>query len=151
MSNVSNRATAMPAALVAVSVGLGISAVIRVWFARYGIHAGLWGISDCSQGGCHGVRWDDVHGIDFDIVLSGYAATVSALFTAVLGGLTGIARIGGQRGPIKPALTTSTIALAAIAYFVIRMLIDGKLDIAWGVVPGLGCALATAILLRRRA
>lgn len=140
----------MPTALIAVSLGLGVMAIVRSWFGEGGVHAGLWGVNVCNGSGCRGVRWDDVANADFDLILAGYAGAAAAIVTAVLGVLTGVARLNGQRGPIKPALTASTIAIAAIAYFVIRMVIDNA-PLDWGSGVGVGCAIATAVLLRRRA
>lgn len=140
----------MPTALIVVSLGLGVMAIVRAWFGGGGVHAGLWGAEACNGSGCSGARWDNIPGADFDLILAGYAGAAAAIATAVLGVLTGVARLGGQRGPIKPALTTSTIALVAIAYFVIRMIIDNA-PLDWGTFVGAGCAIATSVLLRRRA
>ena len=128
------------------AVGLGLTAVLRVWFSRYGVSVGLWGVEVCS-GGCHGVRWDNVPGTDFDIIVAGYTATVSGLLAAVLGGAT---VIGGGAAALRWARLASGIALAAIGWFVLRFLIDGKLGLDWGVVVGTVSAVGLYVLLRRK-
>jgi hypothetical protein len=129
------------------AIGLGITAVARVWFSSFGVSAGLWGI----EAGGQGVRWDNVPGVDFDLILAGYTATVSGLVAAVLCGVIAITSMGSHPVDATRAARFSThLALAAIAWFVIRFLMDGKLGVDWGLFVGVASVVVLAAMLRRR-
>jgi hypothetical protein len=128
------------------AIGLGITAVARVWFSGGGVSAGLWGL----EGGGRSVRWDDVRGIDFDIILAGYTGTVTALVAAVLAGVIALTSMGNNPvRPIRQALIATTIAFAAIAWFSIRLLME-NFPVDWGLFVGVGSVAGLHILLRRQ-
>jgi hypothetical protein len=130
------------------SIGLGITAVARVWFSSLGIYAGLWGV----DAGGHGIRWDDVRGMDFDIVVAGYTATVSSVIAAILCGVIALTSMGRNAvRPIRQARLATTVALASISWFVVRFLMDSKLGVDWGLFVGVASVLGLYVLLRRRA
>jgi len=140
-----NRNTA--SLMLVCAIGLGITAVARVWFSQFGVSAGLWGI----DAGGHGVRWDDVPGIDFDIILAGYTATASSAIAAILCGVIALTSMG--RNPVRPlrqARIAVTVAVVSIAWFVIRFLMDGKLGVDWGLFVGVASVVGLHVLLRRR-
>ena len=136
--------------LVVCALVIGATSLMRAWFSAHGVSVGLWGIESCSSG-CHGTRWDDVGGTDFDIIVAGYVGTVAGVLAALTMAMVGTLAAGssGERGPLPAARTLLNLALAASAYFVIRFLIDGNLGLDWAAVVGPAAMIAGVVLLRR--
>jgi hypothetical protein len=116
---------------------LVVGALVRMWFSARQVSAGLWGVEVCDRG-CHGVRWDNIRGADFDLILAGYVGTAASLVGAVLCGIVAVNQLGGTRGPVRQARLVVSIALVAMLWFVARMLIDNAdFDVLGVLVPGL--------------
>ena len=128
------------------AVGLGVTAIVRAWFSAHGVSAGLWGV----EAGGRGVRWDNVPGIDFDIIVSGYTATASGVLAAIICGAIALATMSGRATRSVPAARFATsLALISIGWFVIRILMDSKLGVDWGLFVGTASAIGLAYSLRR--
>jgi hypothetical protein len=136
--------------LVLCGLVLAATSVMRDWFSQGPVSAGLWGI-DCSGNACHSARWDDVGGTDFDIVVAGYLGTVAALLAGVLMLVCGVLAAGssGERGPVRHARMMAYVAIAAIAWFMLRLQMDGHLGLDWAAVAGPIAAIGGALMLRR--
>jgi hypothetical protein len=122
---------------------LAITAIVRAWFESGAVKMGLWGI----DAGGHGIRWDNVAGAQDDHYLAGYVACAAALAGAAL---ASAAVLG------KPALATRarqllTIAIVAIAYFLVRAFADGvpSPQLSWAAVLGPAAAVGLRWALRR--
>lgn len=116
--------------LLVAAVALAASAIARAWFSVAGVAMGTWGVEICDHG-CYGVRWDNVGDTSFDIVLSGYTATIAGLLGALLV-VIGLVR------PANRAATRHVLQLAFVAmlYFATRGLITGGMTLGWAVVVG---------------
>ena len=116
--------------LVISAVLVALTAVMRAWFSAPGVDAGLWGVDVLG----HGTRWDNVPGAQDDMYLAGYLACAAALVGAAA---TLVFVATGSAA--KLARITLTVALAGMAYFVLR---GYALD---GLSNGIGLGWATFV------
>ena len=138
-------------ALLGISLALVITALVRAWFSAPHMSLGLWGAEVCLHG-CRGIRWDDVGGIDFDIVVAGYLATAALLAAAVTLGIRAVALINGRRpSPSPRAGQLLVVGMVAVAWFTLRILLEGKADPDWALFVGSAALVAGHTLVRRRA
>jgi hypothetical protein len=124
---------------------IALTAIVRAWFTAQGVSIGLWGVEVCDHG-CRGIRWDNVPGAQDDLYLMAYAAFAAMLVGA--GALVGVAL--GNPAAVRVARFALTLALAAMAFFIVRALIlDGldHVDIGWALVVGPAATLAARQLL----
>jgi len=125
-----------------------VTALVRAWFSAPDMSMGLWGVELCDHG-CHGVRLDDVAGLDGDVVLAGYAGTVAMLLAGGAVALCGLAWMRGGRGPVRAARGLLVAALVGAGWFSLRILVDGHLDLGWALFVGPGAAVAALVALAR--
>jgi hypothetical protein len=135
--------------LIGLAAVIALTAILRAWFTAQGVSIGLWGVEACDHG-CRGIRWDDVPGAQDDLYIMGYAAFA----TMLVGAAALVAFALGNAAAARVARFALTLALAAIAFFVVRALIlDGlsHVDIGWALIVGPAATLAARLLLPQRA
>jgi hypothetical protein len=131
--------------LVGLSAAIVLTALVRAWFSTHGVSIGLWGIEVCDHG-CHGIRWDNVPGAEDDMYLASYVAVAAML----VGAAATLWVAFGNQGAARIARGVLTVALVALAYFIIRAVaLDGlnHVDIGWALVIGPIATLAARQLL----
>lgn len=133
--------------LLGLAAALVLTAIARAWFTGHGVSVGLWGVELCDHG-CRSTRWDNLPGAQDDLYLAGYAAFAASLVGALL---TAAAAFGNVRAA-KLARTVLTVAVAAMAYFVVRGVATDALDgvqVSWALFVGPAAAVGARQLVAR--
>jgi hypothetical protein len=133
--------------LVGLAAVILLAAFARSWFFADLVSIGLWGIELCDRG-CRGIRWDNVHGAQDDLYLAGYLAFGAAL----AGAAAVIAHVAGMKSAARIGRITLAIALAGMAYFILRALaFDGLRGVSldWALFAGPVATFAAYRLLPR--
>ncbi|HEY5927414.1 MAG TPA: hypothetical protein VIV11_37275 [Kofleriaceae bacterium] len=131
--------------LVGLAAVIVLTAFVRAWFSAHGISIGLWGVEVCDHG-CRGIRWDNIPGAEDDLYLASYVA-----FAAMLVGAAAIvAFVAGNQGAARVARGVLTVAIAGLAYFILRAVaLDGlsRVGVDWALVVGPIATIAARQLL----